>query len=106
MEIQKSYSINNIELIVNFSKAKKGLFKLKFGIVCTQIKFWKELKIKIRIEKWILKMVETCLELKRIFGNNLGILVNFGAKIQRKIEENCRINFGENSKVYMVARGG
>ena len=31
--------------------------------------------------------------------------MNFGAKIQRNFEENCKIKFGENSRVYMAAMG-
>ena len=50
-------------------------------------------------------MVEICLKLKRIFRNSLGILVNFGTKIQRKIEGKCEIKFWENSGMYMVAKG-
>ena len=50
-------------------------------------KFLKELKIKIRIEKWSLGLIEICLKLKRIFESNMVILVNFGVKNQGKIEK-------------------
>ena len=33
-----------------------------------------------------MRLVKICLELKRIFGSNIGILVNFGVKIDEKIE--------------------
>ena len=51
MEFQKYYITSNIELIGNFLKAKKCLFKLRFGIVYTVNKFQEELKIKISIGK-------------------------------------------------------
>ena len=51
MKLQKYYITSDIEFIGNFLEAEKGLFRLRFDIVCTLIKFWNELKIKIRAEK-------------------------------------------------------
>ena len=51
MKLLKHYSISDIEIIGNFSEAKKGLLRLRFDIVCIVIKFQEELKIKIRIAK-------------------------------------------------------
>ena len=50
METQKSYSINDTKFISNFLEAKKGLFRLKIDIVCTQIKLCEELKNQIKLE--------------------------------------------------------
>ena len=73
-----------MELVSNFLEVKKGLIRLKFNIICTVNKFWKNLKIKIRIGKWSLGLVEICLELKRIFENTIEFLMNFERKIWKK----------------------
>ena len=84
MKLQNTYSISIIQLINDFSTAEKGLFRIKSGIACIQIKLCKELKIKIRIGKRSLGLVEIYLELKMVFGNNMGFLMTFRRKIKEK----------------------
>ena len=64
---------------------------MRFGIVCIYIKLCEELKIKIWIGKQSLGLVEIYLELKWIFENNMGILVNCGKEIERKIKKKGEI---------------
>ena len=65
MKIQKLYNMSDTELVGSFLEAEKYLLRVRFGIVCIQIKFHKELKIKIRIEIQYLGMAEFCLKLKK-----------------------------------------
>ena len=50
-------------------------------------------------------LVKICLKLKRIFKSNIGILVNFGNKIEAKYKENGEIIVGNllRSKVAWFA---
>ena len=91
MKSQKYYNTSDIELICNFSEVEKGLLILRFGIICTINKFWEDLKIKIKIGKWLLGLVEICLKLKWIFGNSMVILENFKENIGRKSKKGVEI---------------
>ena len=53
-----------------------------------------------------MRLVKICLELKRIFGSNIGILVNFGEKIDEKVEKNGEIFWGSLLDSNIAANGG
>ena len=104
MKSQKYYNTSDIELICNFLEVEKGLLILRFDIICTINKFWEDLKIKIKIGKWLLGLVEICLKLKWIFGNSMVILENFKENIGRKIEKRGWDILGQKGGVNLLKK--